>query len=75
MALVIKNPPANAGDMRCRLDPWVVKIPWRRKWQPTPVFLPEKPHGQRSLAGYGPRDRGVGHNRAQGDGAGGENGE
>jgi len=28
------------------------KIPWRRKWQPTPVFLPEKSHGQRSLAGY-----------------------
>ena len=33
-------------------DPWVGKIPWRRKWQPTPVFLPEKSHGQRSLAGY-----------------------
>ena len=35
-------------------DPWVEKIPWRRKWQPTPVFLPGKSHGQRSLAGYGP---------------------
>ena len=35
-------------------DPWVRKIPWRRKWQPTPVFLPGKPHGQRSLAGYSP---------------------
>ena len=33
---------------RCRLDPWVGMIPWRRKWQPTPVFLPENPHGQRS---------------------------
>ena len=33
-------------------DPWVEKIPWRRKWQPTPVFLPEKSHGQRSLVGY-----------------------
>ena len=33
-------------------DPWVRKIPRRRKWQPTPVFLPEKSHGQRSLAGY-----------------------
>ena len=33
-------------------DPWVRKIPWRRKWQPTPVFLPGKSHGQRSLAGY-----------------------
>ena len=30
------------------------KIPWRRKWQPTPVFLPEKSHGQRTLAGYSP---------------------
>jgi len=30
------------------------KIPWRRKWQPTPVFLPEEFHGQRSLAGYSP---------------------
>jgi len=39
---------------RCRLDPWVGKIPWRRKWQPTPVFLPGKSHGQRSLAGYSP---------------------
>ena len=32
--------------------PWIGKIPWRRKWQPTPIFLPEKSHGQRSLAGY-----------------------
>ena len=37
---------------RHRFDPWVRKIPWRRKWQPTPVFLPGKFHGQRSLAGY-----------------------
>ena len=35
---------------RCRWDPWVRKIPWRRKWQPTPVFLPGKSHGQRSVA-------------------------
>ena len=34
--------------------PWVGKIPWRRKWQPTPVFLPGESHGQRSLAGYSP---------------------
>ena len=33
------------------LDSWVTKIPWRRKWQPTPVFLPGECHGQRSLAG------------------------
>ena len=38
-------------------DPWVGKIPWRRKWQPIPVFLPEKSHGQRSLAGYSPWGR------------------
>ena len=39
------------------VDPWVGKIPWRRKWQPTPVFLPGESHGQRSLAGYSPRGR------------------
>ena len=36
----------------CGFDPWVGKIPWRRAWQPTPVFLPAEFHGQRSLAGY-----------------------
>ena len=35
--------------------PWVGKIPWRRKWQPTLVSLPEKFHGQRSLQGYSPQ--------------------
>ena len=35
-------------------DLWVGKIPWRRKWQPTPVFWPGKSHGQRSLKGYSP---------------------
>ena len=35
-------------------DPWVGKIPWRRKWLPTAVFLPGKPHGQRSLISYSP---------------------
>ena len=39
---------------RHRFDPWVRKIPWRRKWQPTPVFLPGESHGQRSLAGDSP---------------------
>ena len=39
---------------RHRFDPWVGKIPWRRKWQPTPAFLPGKSHGQRSLVGYSP---------------------
>ena len=37
---------------RFRFDPWVRKIPWRKTWQPTPSFLPEKFHGERSLAGY-----------------------
>ena len=37
---------------RCRFDPWVGKTPWRRKWQPTPVSLSGKSHGQRSLAGH-----------------------
>ena len=41
---------------RCRFDPWIRKIPWRRKWQPTPVFLPGKSHGQRSLVDYSPWD-------------------
>ena len=41
--------------LQCRRpgsNPWVGKIPWRRKWQPTPVFLPGKSHGWRSLVGY-----------------------
>jgi len=37
-------------------SPWVGKIPWRRKWEPTPVFWPGQSHGQRSLMGYSPRD-------------------
>ena len=52
---VVKNLPANAGDMRYRFDLWVGKIPWRRAWQPTAVFLPGESHGQRSLVGYSPR--------------------
>ena len=39
---------------RCRFNPWVGKIAWRRKWQRTPAFLPGESHGQRSLAGYIP---------------------
>ena len=50
---VVKNPPANKRRCRrCSFDPWVRKIPWRRKWQPTLVFLPGKSHRQRNLAGY-----------------------
>ena len=39
------------------LNPWIRNIPWRRKWQPTPVFLPGKSHGWRSLAGWSPWGR------------------
>ena len=39
---------------KCGFDPWVGKIPWRRKQQPTPVFLPGESHGQRSLMDYSP---------------------
>ena len=50
---MVKNLPANAGDARdikC-----VGKIPWSRKWQPTPALLPGKFHGLRRLVGYSPR--------------------
>ena len=52
VALVVKNLPANAnvGDVRDTGQ----KIPWRRKWQPIPVFLPGESHGQRRLVGYSP---------------------
>ena len=40
---------------RPRFDPWLRKIPWRRKRQPTPVFLPGKSHGQRTLVSYSPQ--------------------
>ena len=49
VAQLVKNPPANPW-----VDPWVRRFSWRRKRQPTPVFLPGKFHGQRSLAGYSP---------------------
>ena len=42
---------AGRRHWRCTFYPWVGEIPWRRKWQPTPVFLPEKSHGQRSPVG------------------------
>ena len=47
---MVKNSPANAGDGP---HPWVGKMPWRREWQPTPVFLPGEFHGQRSLIVHG----------------------
>ena len=55
MAQVVKNLPANS--LRHGFDPWDGKIPWRREWQPTLVFLPGKSHGWRSLVGYSPQGR------------------
>ena len=58
------SPPAPFSDGRVCLqrgrtgfDLWVGKIPWRKKWQPTPVLLPGKFHGRRSLVGYRPWGR------------------
>ena len=53
MTQVVKNLPA-MQETHPRFNPCVGKIPQRWKWQPTPVFLPGKSHGQRSLAGYSP---------------------
>ena len=50
---------------RHRFNTWVGKIPWRRKWQLTPVFLPEECHGQRSLVGYKEGLHGVTNTRTQ----------
>jgi len=50
---MVKNLPAIQEMVQ--FDPWVRKIPWRRPWQPTPVFLPGQFHGQRSLRSYSPR--------------------
>ena len=49
---MVKNLPAMRETPG--FNPWVGKIPWRRAWQPTAVFLPEESHGQRSMAGYSP---------------------
>ena len=61
MDILVSNLPwgLSSNEFACqcrrhRLHSWVRKIPWRRKLQPTPVFLPEKSHGQRSLVGYSP---------------------
>ena len=51
MAQMIKNLPAM---QETTFDPWVGKIPWRREWLPTRVFLPGEFHGHRSLEGYSP---------------------
>ena len=52
VALVVKNLPASAANMRPGFDPWVRKILWRNVWWPTPVFFPGESQGQRSLVGY-----------------------
>ena len=49
----VTNLPVTAGDTGD--DPRIGKTPWRRKWQPTPVFLLGKPQGQKSLVGYRPQ--------------------
>ena len=51
---MVKNPPANAGDMRHRFDSLVKNVPWRRVWQPTPIFLPGESHRQWSLVDHSP---------------------
>ena len=61
-------PVAKETTFQCKrlgFDPWTGKMPWKRKWQPTLVFLPGKSHGKRTLAGYSPWDyRRVGHHLA-----------
>ena len=57
MAQTVKKSVCNAGDTGyVGLIPGSGRVPWRREWQPTPVFLPGEFHGQRSLAGYSPWD-------------------
>ena len=53
--LAVKNPaPVIQETQETGFKPWVRNAPWKRKWQPTPVFLPGKSYAQRSLAGYSP---------------------
>ena len=61
---MVKNLPANAGDAGFILGSR--KISWRRKWQPTPAFLPRKPHRLRSLVGYNPWGHRAGHDLVTG---------
>ena len=55
MALVVKNAPTNAGDIRDRVQSLSREDPMGTAGHPTPVFLPGDAHGQRSLAGYSPQ--------------------
>ena len=56
----VKNLPAMQEAQKMNpepgFNPWFRKKPWRKKWQPIPIFLPKKFHGQRSLGGYNPWD-------------------
>ena len=55
VVLVVKNLLAISGDIkRLGFNTWIGKIPWRRAWQPTPLFLPGESHGQTNLVGYSP---------------------
>ena len=56
VALMVKNLPAMQEPQVQSLG-WTGKIPWRKEWQPTPIFLPRESHGQRSLGGYSPLGR------------------
>jgi len=55
IAHLVNNPPAMQETQEMQVGSISKKIPWRRKWQSTPVFLPEKSHGQRSLVGFSPK--------------------
>ena len=64
---VVKNLSASEGK-RCGFNPWVRKIPWRRNWQPTPLFLPGKSHGQRcqyKRCGFNPWSEKIPHAKEQ----------
>ena len=57
VGLVVESTHQRGRGRRLGFDPWVRRVPWSRKWQPTPVFLPRKHQGQRSLVGYRPWGR------------------
>ena len=61
----IKSGHQSRRHKRCRFEPWVGKIPWGSKRQPTPLFLPGKFHGQRSLVGHSLWSQKVGHDWAR----------
>ena len=62
-SLVVSGKHSTCQCRRRGFHPWLGKLPWRRAWQPAPVFLPEKSHGQGSLVGYSPG----GHSLSLGD--------